>query len=108
MWTRQHKKRGFGRWIIPTMTAAVLCYFGYHAYHGSYGIYSKHELDKRIASLQAELKDRTQERMEIEQRVSLLRDGSIEQDMLDEYARRELDFSRPNDMIIMTGRASHN
>jgi cell division protein FtsB len=30
----------------------------------------------------------------------MLRDGTIEKDMLDEFARRELDYSRPNELTV--------
>lgn len=108
MWTRQHKQRTSGRWIVPVMTALVLAYFFQHAYRGAYGIDSNHELAKRLTALQAELTARTKEREDLEQRVSLLRDGSIEKDMLDEYARRELDFSRANELVIMLPGKSAN
>jgi cell division protein FtsB len=44
MWTRQHRQRNTGRLIVPTLCAAVLAYFGFHAYHGEYGINSKYKL----------------------------------------------------------------
>ncbi len=44
MWTRQHKQRNTGRLIVPSLCAAFLSYFGFHAYHGEYGINSKYRL----------------------------------------------------------------
>ena len=39
MWTRQHKQRNTGRLIVPALSAALfLAYFGFHAYHGEFGI----------------------------------------------------------------------
>ena len=40
MWTRHHKQSSTGRLIVPAITAVFLSYFGFHAYHGEYGIYS--------------------------------------------------------------------
>ena len=40
MWTRQHKQTNTGRLIVPAISAVVLAYFGFHAYHGEYGLYA--------------------------------------------------------------------
>lgn len=101
IWTRQHKQTRTGRLIVPVIAAVFLSYFGFHAYHGEYGIYSKYRLEERIVALQSQLKSTTEARVELERRVQLLRDGTIEKDMLDEFARRELDYTRPNELVIM-------
>ena len=45
MWTRQHKQRNTGRLIVPGISALFLAYFGFHAYHGEFGIYSKYQFE---------------------------------------------------------------
>ena len=55
MWTRQHKQRNTGRLIVPSISALFLAYFGFHAYHGEFGIYSKYQLEDRAVELQARL-----------------------------------------------------
>ncbi len=100
MWTKQHKQRNTGRLIVPAIATVFLSYFGFHAYHGEYGIYSKYRLEGRIGELNDELKNRVLERVALERRVQMLRDGTIEKDMLDEFARRELDYSRPNELTV--------
>ena len=102
MWTRQHKQRNTGRLIVPLLCAAFLAYFGFHAYHGEFGIYSKYRLQAQAAELQAQLAAVKARRMEMEQRVQLLHDGSMEKDMLDEQARRALNLSLPDEVIVMT------
>ena len=42
MWTRQHRKRNTGRLIVPALSIAPISYFGFHAYHGEFGIYSRY------------------------------------------------------------------
>lgn len=100
MWTRQHKQRNTGRLIVPAIAAVFLSYFGFHAYHGEYGIYSKYQLEGRIVDLGEELKQTAAERAALERKVQMLRDGTIEKDMLDEFARRELDYVRPNELTV--------
>lgn len=101
MWTRQHKKRNTGALIMPAIAALILPYFGFHAYHGEYGIYAKHRLQERVAVVEASLDKVRSERIQLEKRVQLLQDGSIERDMLDEYARRSLSLALPDEVIIM-------
>ena len=106
MWTRQHKQRNTGRMIVPAISAAFLAYFGFHAYHGELGIYSKYRLEARATELQSKL-DRTREqRIALETRVRLMHDGSLERDMLDEQARKALNLSRADELTIMLPQAA--
>ena len=100
MWTRQHKKRKSGALIVPAIATMFLSYFGYHAFHGEYGIYAGRAFEQRIAVLAAELDDVRDRRADLEHRVKLLRDGSLEKDMLDEYARRALNLAREDEIVI--------
>jgi cell division protein FtsB len=101
MWTRQHKKRNTGRLIVPAISAAFLSYFGFHAFHGEFGIYSKYQYEARAVELGAQLVSLREQRSELERRVQLLHDGTLERDMLDEQARRALNMSRPDEITIM-------
>ncbi len=101
MWTRQHKQRNTGRLIVPGISALFLAYFGFHAYHGEFGIYSKYQLEDRVAELQAKLDVVHGQRMELERRVQLLHDGTLEKDMLDEQARKALNVSHIDEITII-------
>ncbi|MDR7032624.1 septum formation initiator family protein [Mesorhizobium sp. BE184] len=101
MWTRQHKQTNTGRLIIPTISAVVLAYFGFHAYHGEFGIYSKYRLQAQTQDLQAQFDAIKGRRTELERRVQLLHDGTLEKDMLDEQARRALNLSHADEVVIM-------
>ena len=104
MWTRQHKQTNTSRLIVPALCAAFLTYFGFHAYHGEFGIYSKYRLEARAAELQAQLDVVKAERVELERRVQLLHDGTLEKDMLDEQARKALNLSHADEITIMLDR----
>ena len=101
MWTRQHKQRNTGRLIVPAISALFLAYFGFHAYHGEYGIYSKYRYEAEAVELQARLDTVKSQRMDMERRVQLLHDGTLEKDMLDEQARRALNLSQVDEIVIM-------
>ncbi|GGA85577.1 cell division protein [Brucella endophytica] len=101
MWTKQKRKSIRGRLIVPALTAAFLYYFGFHAYHGEYGINARVKLEEQIRIMNDQLADLTRRRTDLEREVALVRDGSIEKDMLDEQARRALNLSRPDEVTIM-------
>ena len=107
MWTRQRKRTNTGRLVVPALASAFLAYFGFHAYHGEFGIYSKYKLEERAATLSAHLADLQRERHELERRVQLLHDGTLEKDMLDEQARKALNLSRLDEVTIIRARPSN-
>lgn len=108
MWTRQHKKRNTGRLIVPAISVAFLAYFGFHAYNGEFGIYSRYQYEARTVELKTQLESVKARRMELERRVQLLHDGTLEKDMLDEQARRALNLSHSDEIIIMRTRPPIN
>jgi cell division protein FtsB len=108
MWTRHHKNRNTGRLILPAISALFLAYFGFHAYHGEFGIYSKYALEERTAELTAEFDRVKAERIEMERRVQLMHDGTLEKDMLDEQARRALNLSHADEITIMLDNGGEN
>jgi len=108
MWTRHHKNRNTGRLIVPAISALFLAYFGFHAFNGEFGIYSKYQLEARAIELQGDLDKVRAERLELERRVQLMHDGTLEKDMLDEQARRALNLSQADEITIMLGPAPTN
>lgn len=84
------------------MAAGMVGYFGVNAYTGKYGLNARQELDQEIIALTAELARLKKERIEGEQRVSLLRSDRLDPDMLDERARFQLDYANPHDLVRMT------
>jgi cell division protein FtsB len=108
MWTRQHKQRNTGRLIVPAITVLFLAYFGFHAYHGEFGIYSKYQFEARAAELQGRLVTIQAQRLDLERRVQLLHDGTLEKDMVDEQARKALNLSQADEVTIMLTTAKSN
>ena len=100
MWTRHHKKRRLGRFVMPAITIAFVSYFGYHSVHGSYGLKATEAMEaERIQRVQ-ELSELTAARTKLEKQVQLLSDGSLDRDMLDEQARAALNLSKVNEIVI--------
>ena len=89
---------------LYTMAAALIGYFGVNAYTGKYGLHAQAALDQEMVALTSELARLKQERLALEQRVSLLRPESLDPDMLDERARFQLEFAHPRDLVRLTKR----
>ncbi|CAN7529899.1 septum formation initiator family protein [Pararhizobium sp. LjRoot255] len=100
MWTKHHKKRKLGRFVMPLIAVAFLSYFGYHSIHGEFGLKATEKFDRQRVERQTRLDELTGQRKTLEKEVALLSDGSLERDMLDEKARFGLNMSRPDEIVI--------
>lgn len=100
MWTKYHKKRKLGRFVLPAMTVAFLSYFGYHCIHGDYGLKATEVFERQRVERERELAVLTARREHLERQVALMSDGSMEKDMLDERARYQLNESRADEVVI--------
>jgi cell division protein FtsB len=83
------------------VAAALIGYFGFHAFNGQRGLNARHQIDQQMAELTAELDRLKTERNLWDRRVALLRPDRIDPDMLDEQARALLNVSHPNDLMLM-------
>jgi cell division protein FtsB len=87
--------------IWPTLAVLVLAYMAYHIVHGDRGLVAWREFRDRIAIMRVELAAVATERQAMAVRAGLLHPDSIDPDMLDEWARRLLNYGRPDDLVIM-------
>ena len=99
--TKQYRKSRLARLIVPAIACSFLSYFAVHAQSGRYGLESKQQLIRTLAESQARYDKFFHQREQLEQRVQLLHDGTLDRDMIDERARRSLNFSAPNEIVIM-------
>lgn len=80
----------------------VAFYMGYHTLHGERGLYAlmrdRHELEQ----LQRTLAETKVARESMELRVSHLRDGSLDRDLLDEQMRRMLGVMKKGEVVVLT------
>ena len=97
---RIRKKRSLSRFIAPVATLVILGYFGFHAFNGQYGIRANLAMQKRMVELQTQLADLSKQRETLEARVALLRDGSMEKDMVDQHVRSQLNMVRDDEVVM--------
>ncbi len=88
---------------LPTaILACLIFYFGFQALTGDRGLLSLPQRNAHLAALRAELAALQNQRLDLEARSKLLRDGQISRDLVEERARYLLGFSDPRDYVIRT------
>lgn len=86
--------------LFPALAVSFLGYFGYHAFHGSYGIVAKSRLEHDVQVLREQRDAIRADRQRFEHRIKLLRSGSLDPDMIDERARKTLNLMHPDEISI--------
>ena len=87
-------------WLI-VVGLSLAAYFSYHAVNGSRGLFAWREVSAELEASQRELDRLRAERRTVEQKVMRLRHDSLDPDLIDELARKELSFVEPLDVIIL-------
>lgn len=89
------------RLIGQAILVCLLVYFGFYAVTGDRGLRRWNALRTEIAQAQASLDEVRRQRVALEHRTVRLRDESLDLDLLSERARIVLNYSHPNDVIVM-------
>jgi len=87
--------------VGPVIGVCAVGYFAYHAVHGGRGLLAWQVLEQRVAELRADAAAVRTHRRALEHRVRLLHPGSLDADMLDESARRMLNYGHPDELVIV-------
>lgn len=103
LFTRQRRKSPLRKLWLPLVTAAFLGYFGYHALTGSYGLQAYNRMKVEVAELKQRLEGLREQRLAEEKRISYLKPGSLDADILDIEARTSLNLVRPDEVVISFG-----
>jgi len=88
--------------LITAAWVGVVSYFLYHTVEGERGWIAQVRLQNEVAKAEETLSKLRQERQALEHRVQLMRPESLDPDLLDEQARKELNYSKPNEIVILT------
>jgi cell division protein FtsB len=104
MIARTRVGRFFRGLLLYAVAASLIGYFALQAFHGNYGLDARKGYEEDITRLTRERDELQSERKEIERRVVLLRPESIDPDMVEELARRDLGFAGPKDLLMINTR----
>jgi cell division protein FtsB len=86
--------------VVTVCCMALLGYISWHMHFGPGGEMYRDRLQEQIAARQSHLDVLTAESKRLEARARLLRPESIDPDMVEELARRDLGLVRETDLII--------
>ena len=100
--TRQKKRSRFRGFLLPAICLLLSAYFLHHAINGRFGLDPHSRAEEAAIRLEFRLAEYRRQRDVLSRRVSLLRQGSIEKDMLDEQARYHLNVAHEDEIIIFT------
>jgi cell division protein FtsB len=87
--------------VVSFFCLLFYAYFSWHYYYGSRNLAVLAETENRALELRAELQKEIDTRQRLEAKVALLRPEHIDPDLLDEVARRILDYGSANELIVV-------
>lgn len=91
--------------MISIIGICLCVYFAYHLMAGQRSWLRLVSLDRQISQVQQDYQDRLAQREYLEQRVVMMRPGSISRDLLEEQARTTLGFIYPGEKTLIVPRA---
>ncbi len=86
--------------LLPAAIGALLVYFCYHALAGDQGLAAWAELQKQEEALETQLADLEIRRDEIQAALVRLRDPTMDLDYVEEIARTQLSYVRPDELLV--------
>ena len=99
-WTRDRRRR-LGRMLIPLPILGAMAYLGFHFLEGDRGLRAWWGLSHRLELVRAEHDSLRAEREKLEARVALLREATLDRDLLEERVRRMLNLVHPGEVVIL-------
>ena len=79
---------------------ALLCYFSWQGFCGPRNIHYRDQLSRQYAQVSADLAGITNQRRALEGRVQQMRPESVDADLVDEFARRDLSMAHANEFVV--------
>jgi cell division protein FtsB len=98
--TRELRRR-FAQIIGPVLGLGALAYLGYHLFAGERGLNAFWSVEERLVTAEAERRTLATRRQNLEDRVRMLREDSLDRDLLEERLRQMLNLGDPHDIIIL-------
>lgn len=98
----RRSKRRLRQILLSAFGALIVGYFLYHTIQGERGWLAMLRMQHEVGVAETNLSGLQKEREELEHRTQLLRGKSLDPDLLDEKSRELLNYSKPNEIIILT------
>lgn len=89
--------------LLTGFGICAVIYFAYHGISGDRGLFAWRALEQEVADARTQLQEVQDERKALEARVKLLYPESLDADMLEEWARRLLNYGLPDEAVVLDG-----
>jgi cell division protein FtsB len=89
--------------FLTLMGMGLFLYFSYHLIQGERSYMRYISLGQSVQTLEKDTAQLQEQRKELESKVSMMRPGSINRDLLEERARVVLGFRREGEKDVLTG-----
>ncbi len=86
---------------VSILLFVILLYFLFHSIYGSRAIISYFKFQAELERSHKTLEMLRSERLDLENKIRLLRPNSIDKDLLDEKARNVLGLAKPNEQVFI-------
>jgi len=87
--------------VVSFFCLLLYAYFSWHYYYGSRNLAVLAQTANKAVEMRAEVQNQIELRRRLESKVALLRPEHIDPDLLDEVARRILDYGSANELIVV-------
>jgi cell division protein FtsB len=88
--------------ILSVLAACIVAYFLYHTVQGDHGWMEMLRLKSEVNLAGTDLSQLQKEHQELAHRIHLMRPDSMDPDLLDEESRKALDYTKPDEIVIVT------
>jgi cell division protein FtsB len=90
----------FGGLVFPAIAISVVAYFGYNFIYGPRGYHAYNDVKATLALHRTQLAAAQDERKRLERRITLMQDGSVDPDLVEELARTQLMDGAPGQVAV--------
>ena len=97
---RRSVTRVFAAMVLPAVCGAVTAYFGYYAVWGERGVLALENAQAELGVRQEQLAQLRGERIRLQHRISLMKPGQVDPDLVEELARAELMDGQPGEVAV--------
>jgi len=88
--------------VVPLLASLLIGYFAFYTFFGERSLLRMMRLEAQIQTTQAKLDGVKAEHDALQNRVTRMRPASLDPDLLDEQARRTLNYTAPDEVVIYT------
>ena len=87
--------------LLPLIGICLCIYFAYHTIQGERSVLRLAAVNGQIETLSQKSDSLTSERMQVEEKVAMMRPGSVDSDLLEERVRLTLGYKHADEYAVL-------